>query len=218
MRRICEALRAKGVEVWFDADGGLEHGDEWDAKIRRQIKECVLFMPIISANTQARQEGYFRIEWELAAERAMGFAHGVAFLLPVVIDNTRESDALVPDRFRRVQWTRIPDGRVTPDMQARLLKVWSHRTGVLANEAARTPSPRSQPIVARWRSARSGSRRRPGGPDCHKRVPGARWGSTGGRRKPCCASWCRNGPVIKARCGSSRGSGSGAAVSKRGSR
>jgi hypothetical protein len=40
-RKICEALRSGGVEVWFDADGGLEHGDEWDAKIRRQIKECV---------------------------------------------------------------------------------------------------------------------------------------------------------------------------------
>lgn len=26
----------------LDADGGLEHGDEWEAKIRRQIKECVL--------------------------------------------------------------------------------------------------------------------------------------------------------------------------------
>ena len=44
-RRICEALRSGGVEVWFDVDGGLEHGDEWDAKIRRQIKDCVLFIP-----------------------------------------------------------------------------------------------------------------------------------------------------------------------------
>ena len=69
-RRICESLRSGGVEVWFDADGGLEHGDEWDAKIRRQIKECVLFIPVISANTQARHEGYFRIEWELAGEIA----------------------------------------------------------------------------------------------------------------------------------------------------
>ena len=76
-RRICEALRAEGVEVWFDADGGLEHGDEWDAKIRKQIKECVLFIPLISANTQARDEGYFRLEWDLAAERArkIGRAH-----------------------------------------------------------------------------------------------------------------------------------------------
>lgn len=61
--RICKALRGEGVEVWLDADGGLEHGDEWDAKIRRQIKECVLFIPLISANTPARNEGYFRLEW-----------------------------------------------------------------------------------------------------------------------------------------------------------
>jgi TolB-like protein/Tfp pilus assembly protein PilF len=135
-KRLCEALRSGGVEVWFDADGGLEHGDEWDAKIRRQIKECVLFIPVISANTQARHEGYFRIEWDLAAERARGIASGVPFVLPVVIDDTREPDALVPDRFRTVQWTRLRAGEVPPDVKARFLKLWSHRTGVLKQEAA----------------------------------------------------------------------------------
>ena len=134
-KRICEALRAAGVEVWFDAEGGLEHGDEWDAKIRRQIKECVLFLPLISANTQAREEGYFRIEWELAAQRALGIASGVAFILPVVIDGTREPDALVPDRFRSVQWTKLPGGNVPPDVLARFLKLWSHRAGVIKHEA-----------------------------------------------------------------------------------
>ncbi len=128
-RRICEALRASGVEVWFDADGGLEHGDEWDAKIRKQIKECVLFIPIISANTQVRHEGYFRIEWDLAAERARGIASGVAFILPVVIDDTREPEALVPDRFKAVQWTRLPGGVVTPEVKARYVKLWSQRLG-----------------------------------------------------------------------------------------
>jgi TolB-like protein/tetratricopeptide (TPR) repeat protein len=130
-RRICESLRAGGVEVWFDADGGLEHGDEWDAKIRRQIKECVLFIPVISANTQARHEGYFRIEWDLAAERARGIASGVPFILPVVIDDTREPDALVPDRFRAVQWTRLRGGEVPAEVQQRFLKLWSHRTGAI---------------------------------------------------------------------------------------
>ncbi len=139
-RRICDSLRADGVDVWFDADGGLEHGDEWDAKIRRQIKECVLFIPLISANTQARHEGYFRLEWELAAERAMSIASGVPFILPVVIDDTREPDALVPDRFRKVQWTRLPGGLVTPDVQQRLLKLWSHRMGVVAHETTRAAS------------------------------------------------------------------------------
>ena len=58
-RRICDALRAMSVEVWFD-QSALRGGDAWDASIRRQIKDCALFMPIISANTQARVEGYFR--------------------------------------------------------------------------------------------------------------------------------------------------------------
>jgi hypothetical protein len=68
-RRICEALRATGIEVWLDQEGGLVGGDAWDRKIREQISACVLFVPIISANTQARREGYFRLEWKLADER-----------------------------------------------------------------------------------------------------------------------------------------------------
>ena len=135
-RRICEALRSGGAGVWFDQEGGLEHGDEWDAKIRRQIKECVLFIPVISAHTQARHEGYFRIEWDLAAERAQAIAQGVPFILPVVVDGTPEPDALVPDRFRRVQWTRLPGGIVSPEVLSRLLKLWSHRTGASSHESA----------------------------------------------------------------------------------
>jgi Flp pilus assembly protein TadD/TolB-like protein len=129
-RRLCEALRSAGLEVWFDAEGGIEHGDEWDAKIRKQIRDCVLFIPLISAHTQARLEGYFRIEWDLAAERAQGIAQGVPFILPVVIDDTREPDAFVPDRFRKVQWTRAPDGVPPPEMPARLLKLWLLRNGI----------------------------------------------------------------------------------------
>ena len=56
VERIAEALRAAGVEVWFDKNE-LVGGDAWDQKIRRQIKECALFVPVISANTQARREG-----------------------------------------------------------------------------------------------------------------------------------------------------------------
>jgi hypothetical protein len=46
-------------------------------------------IPLISANTQARHEGYFRLEWELAAECAMSVASGVALILPIIIDATR---------------------------------------------------------------------------------------------------------------------------------
>jgi TIR domain-containing protein len=56
-RRICDALRAAGIEVWFD-QSELRGGDVWDQKIRRQIRDCGLFVPIISRNTQSRAEGY----------------------------------------------------------------------------------------------------------------------------------------------------------------
>ncbi len=105
-KRICKVLQAAGVEVWFD-QSELRGGDVWDATIRKQIKECTLFVPIISANTQARLEGYFRIEWKLAAQRTHAMAEEKAFLLPVVIDDTSEANAKVPGEFREVQWTRL---------------------------------------------------------------------------------------------------------------
>ena len=155
-RQICDALRSEGIPVWFDADGGLEHGDEWDWKIRQQIKECSLFIPVISANTQGRAEGYFRIEWDLAAERSRGIASGVPFILPVVIDETHDSEALVPDRFRAMQWTRLAGGEVSREVAGRFKKLWLQRSGVLA-QPARGASPsdgesvRGQGETGKWR-------------------------------------------------------------------
>jgi tetratricopeptide (TPR) repeat protein len=105
-RRLAEALRAAGVEAWFD-QSELKGGDVWDQKIRRRIKECVLFVPLISATTQARPEGYFRLEWRLAVERSHLLADDHPFLFPVVIDDTAEPEARVPDRFRDFQWSRL---------------------------------------------------------------------------------------------------------------
>ena len=55
-QRICDGLRRAGLEVWFDKSE-LRGGEAWDASIRRQIRECSLFVPVISANTQVREEG-----------------------------------------------------------------------------------------------------------------------------------------------------------------
>ena len=111
-RRICDALRTVGLDVWFD-QSALRGGDAWDASIRRQIKECALFVPVISANTQAREEGYFRREWNLAVNRTLDMAEDKAFLLPVVIDATMDAKARVPEKFREVQWTHLPAGEAS---------------------------------------------------------------------------------------------------------
>ncbi|MFZ0009583.1 MAG: toll/interleukin-1 receptor domain-containing protein, partial [Steroidobacteraceae bacterium] len=56
--RICSALGEAGVEVWFD-QSELRGGDVWDQRIRREIRDCTLFIPVISAHTASRHEGYF---------------------------------------------------------------------------------------------------------------------------------------------------------------
>jgi TIR domain len=63
-QKICGAFRAAGIEVWFDKSE-LTGGDVWDRQIREQIHNCRLFIPVISANTEARDEGYFRINGDV---------------------------------------------------------------------------------------------------------------------------------------------------------
>ena len=113
-RRLCEALRAGGLEVWFDRSE-LRGGDAWDASIRKQIRECALFVPIISATTNARSEGYFRREWKLAVDRMMDLADDQPFLLPVAIDDVQEGTARIPDVFRERQWSRLSGGEPTAE-------------------------------------------------------------------------------------------------------
>jgi TolB-like protein/Tfp pilus assembly protein PilF len=112
-KRICDALRAEDIEVWLD-QSELRGGDVWDRQIRQQIHDCRLFVPIVSANTEARVEGYFRREWKLAVDRTHDLSERVAFLVPIVIDSTPETKADVPDAFRQVQWTRLPGGSAHP--------------------------------------------------------------------------------------------------------
>ncbi len=148
-QRICEALRAAGMEVWFD-QSELRGGDAWDGKIRRQIKECALFVPLISATTQARGEGYFRLEWHLADQRSHLIARGRPFLVPVAIDETTDVDALVPDAFLDVQWMRLPGGEATPAFVERLAAL------LAGAEIARASRPViSEPTGRETRVARS---------------------------------------------------------------
>ncbi|MBC7369186.1 MAG: TIR domain-containing protein, partial [Undibacterium sp.] len=126
--RIAEALRASGAEVWFDKNE-LVGGDAWDAKIRGQIAACALFVPVISAATQARGGGYFRLEWKLAVDRSHLMAHDQPFLLPVVVDATADAAARVPPEFRAVQWTRLPGGETPEKFCERVGKLLGRESG-----------------------------------------------------------------------------------------
>jgi pentatricopeptide repeat protein len=60
-------------------------------------------------NSQARAEGYIRLEWHLADQRTYLMGKSRPFLVPVCIDDTCV-DADLPDSFSIVQWPRLPAG------------------------------------------------------------------------------------------------------------
>jgi TolB-like protein len=151
-QRICAALRAAGIEVWFDRSE-LRGGDAWDNAIRKQIRSCALFIPVISIHTRARVEGYFRLEWKLAVDRSHLIAPERAFLVPIVVDDTREGDALVPDKFREVQWTRLPGGESSPAFVERVSRLLSRDGRTEPAPVATTPAAAHAAATSRWRPA-----------------------------------------------------------------
>jgi len=119
VQKLKAALDAAGIVAWFDLER-LEGGDDFARKIRGNIARCRYFIPVISANTQRRVEGWFRREWKWAVDRTEGMVAGTRFIVPVGIDDTTEKDALVPEQFLKTQWTRLPGGGVAPEMAEKL--------------------------------------------------------------------------------------------------
>jgi hypothetical protein len=116
--RLQSELQEIGGNVaWFDKRV-LKPGDEWERKILTAIERCRIFLPLLSSTTETRTEGFFRREWDEAAERSRKIM-GRKFIFPVVIDEDYRGLAweLTPDRFRAFQSGHAPLGRMTEDLR-----------------------------------------------------------------------------------------------------
>jgi len=149
-QKICDSLRAAGIEVFLD-QSELRGGDVWDQKIRREIHDCALFIPVISANTASRHEGYFRLEWDLADQRTHMIARSRVFVVPVCLDTTTDVAADVPESFRRAQWTRLPGGETPPAFVERIKRLLSPQLSPVSAVSGAAPAI-TEPVRASRRS------------------------------------------------------------------
>jgi hypothetical protein len=99
-QKICDALRAAGIEAWFDQSElrGAMRGT--GAYVTRSViarSSCQSF----PRGRRREQRATFRLEWHLAEQRTHLIGRQRAFLVPVCIDDTEERDADVPDAFFR---------------------------------------------------------------------------------------------------------------------
>jgi len=147
--RICDALRAAGIEVFFD-QSALRGGDDWDRQIREHIRSCALFIPLISIQTQSRLEGYFRREWRLAIERMRDIAEQRTFLLPVAIDPMDPARAHVPDAFRATQWSQLPAGQASTEFVRRVAELLDSAPAAPPRRESTVASPAPR-IATPWR-------------------------------------------------------------------
>jgi len=122
--RLAAGLRSAGLEVWFDKDA-LQMGDDWARSIRRGVERCSLFLPVISRQSMSEENRrrYFWREWNDADDFAHGMAPDEAFIIPVVIDDTRIDRAPLPGSFKRAQGRSLLDGNVTPDIAELLIEL-----------------------------------------------------------------------------------------------
>ena len=128
VEKLKTALEQAGVDVFFDKDQ-LAAGNEWEGKLRRNIHQCSLFVPIISQQTLTPERRFFRVEWNLALEEAQmaSYDSDSAFLLPVVIDGTPIDHPALPAKFRTIQTTSLPGGNSTPEFVERVKQLYRKR-------------------------------------------------------------------------------------------
>ena len=120
-RQLFTDLQEIGGDVaWFDKRD-IKPGQNWDQLLRSAVQKCSLFLPLLSATTESRTDGYFRLEWNDAAERSRKI-QGRQFLFPTVIDpeyhGAAERYALVPEGFKSIQYAHAPGGRMSEELKA----------------------------------------------------------------------------------------------------
>src|SRR5262249_995144 len=123
VRRLHQAIESLGGDAWFDQDE-LHPGEQWEQRILPQIqRDARLFVPVISARTAERNEGYVFREWREALERSKKIV-GRKFIVPIVVDSDYKGDLgryrnLVDEfpAFHDLHFGCAPDGE--PDAELR---------------------------------------------------------------------------------------------------
>jgi hypothetical protein len=111
------ALSARGLPAWFDKQQ-LTAGDRWPKEIELNLDRCALFVPLVSANSLGRDEGFFVKEWRGALDRWRRMKNR-AFLVPVIVDGELTAERIKEDEVARdfldaVQVVRAPGGQASP--------------------------------------------------------------------------------------------------------
>ena len=91
-RALVSFLKSAGVKTWFDKDDLLA-GQDWDAEIAREIRECAIVLVCLSSKAIPRR-GYFHKEMRTALDVAMTIPPKQLYVMPFKLDQCEIPDEL----------------------------------------------------------------------------------------------------------------------------
>ncbi len=105
VERLKNEFEKHGVQVFFD-DDELKTGDRFNEVIKKYIKDCDYFLPIISNNAiQDKSRYVYAKEWRTAI--VLNDYKDESYLRPYIIDDTPPTDARIPEEIRNINIEKV---------------------------------------------------------------------------------------------------------------
>ena len=125
VENLKKAIEEKSdLTCWYD-QRELAPGNEFDTLIAQSIRDSVLFIPLISANSLAHKDGYVQKEWDtahtLTTYRKIDNVPG-DFIIPIVIDDTSVKDDSIKTFFPGLSAGVVPQGNPDEEFISNLKK------------------------------------------------------------------------------------------------
>jgi hypothetical protein len=107
---IRSALDRDGVDVVFaNDDAALAH--KWEKKLRTFVRECSVFMPLVSERSAGAERRFGCPEWVEAILEARKAIPSGRFILPVVVGDAPPAHHTIPKEFGKLDWQTWTSGR-----------------------------------------------------------------------------------------------------------
>jgi len=109
-------LRSAGLNPWMDKPpapydlDGINAGEDWDSRIRKEIRECAYFAALLSPNAVSKR-GYVQREFRLALRMAAEMPTGQVFLIPALLEPCDPPEIEVDTlSVAKLQWIELEHG------------------------------------------------------------------------------------------------------------
>jgi len=110
-QKVAELFKLNGSNVWYDKIE-LDHSDDYEKVIRRNIQESRAFVPILSPHVLTTSPRFFKGEWTWAIKQSE-FRTGVPYIFPIIIDNMDVNNYMIPEEFRRIHCVKLEDNNLS---------------------------------------------------------------------------------------------------------